>query len=580
MAQVATSGVVHDVVIVGSGAGGGTVTKVLADLGIDVLLMEAGPMVSMADFKMLQGPWSVWHRGAGEHAELYTTGRGTALNFNASFAANLEDEPYTVAPGSQFRWFRSRCIGGRTNHYARVQLRYADYDFKPRSHDGLGWDWPIGYDDIAPYYDKAERLIGVTGRAEGIRSAPDGIFQEPAPLKPHEILVQRACAKLGIRAINARQAVITSPLNGRPPCHYCGQCGRGCAQGSNYASSYVQIFPAMKTGRVQVLTSAMARELVTDASGKVTAVSYVDKATGAERQVRCRTVVLAAAACESARLLLNSKSSRHPNGLANAHGIVGRYLTDTVGFGMSATVPALEGMPAYNSDGYGAHLYVPWWLLDRHKELAFPRGYHIEVGGGGFGMPGLGFGAATYNQTEGYGVAMKRAIRERYGSTTVSLSGRGAMIPNEHSYCEIDPEVKDRWGIPVLRFHWRWSDHEINQVRHMRESFRAILEALGGRIQGGAAGAAGATGAGGAGDAPRMGAGGGVIHEIGCVRMGDDPRESVVNRFCQAHDVRNLFVADGGPFVSHADKNPTHTIIALAWRTAEYLAEEMRKGHV
>src|SRR5688500_4116884 len=224
---------VHDVVIIGSGAGGGTVTKVLADLGVRVLLLEAGPMVRMSDFKMLQGPYDVWHRGAGDRAQLYTEGQAPPLTYDAMFRVNAGDEPYTVAPGSQFRWFRSRCVGGRTNHYGRVQLRYSDYDFKPRSFDGLGWDWPIGYEDIAPYYDKAERLIGVTGRPEGIRSAPDGIFQEPAPLKVHEVLLQRACTRLGIRAINARQAVITSPLNGRPACHYCGQCGRGCTTASN-----------------------------------------------------------------------------------------------------------------------------------------------------------------------------------------------------------------------------------------------------------------------------------------------------------------------------------------------------------
>ena len=582
MAQVQTSSTVHDVVIIGSGAGGGTATKVLADLGVKVLLLEAGPMVAMTDFKMLHGPYDLWHRGAGERAQLYTTGQGTPINLNAGFAADTTEEPYTVAPGSQFRWFRSRCIGGRTNHYGRVQLRYSDYDFKPRSFDGLGWDWPISYSDMAPYYDKAERLIGVTGKPEGIRSAPDGIFQEPAPLKVHEVLLQRACAKLGIRAINARQAVITRALNGRPPCHYCGQCSRGCSQGSNYASSYVQIFPAMKTGRVTVLTDAIARELITDASGKVTAVSYIDKTTGTERQVRCRAVVLSASACESARLLLNSKSSRHPNGLANANGIVGKYLTDSVGFGMSANVPALAGTPVHNTDGYGAHLYIPWWMWDRHKELNFARGYHVEVGGGGFGMPGLGFGAGAYNRTEGYGLPMKQAIRESYGGTTINLSGRGSMIPNEHSFCEIDPDVKDKWGIPVLRFHWRWSDHEINQVRHMRESFRTILESLGGTVNVGRGGGAG-RGQGGspAADAPpTMGPGGGIIHEIGCVRMGDDERSSVLDRFCRAHNVRNLFVADGGPFVSHADKNPTHTIIALAWRTAEYLAEEMRKGNV
>ena len=595
MAQ-ATSSTVHDVVIIGSGAGGGTVTKVLADMGVKVLLMEAGPMVNMTDFKMLQGPYDTWHRGAGEDAAFYTSGQGANINYNASFAANTVDEPYTVAPGSQFRLFRSRVIGGRTNHYARVQLRYSDYDFKNKSMQGVGWDWPIGYDDMAPYYEKAERLIGVTGRPEGLRSAPDSVFQAPAPFKAHEVLVDKSCTKLGIKATSSRQAVITAPLNGRPACHYCGQCGRGCSTASNYASSYVQIFPAMRTGNVTVLTNAMARELVTDASGKVTAVSYIDKQTGTERQVNCRTVVLSAASCESARLLLNSKSSRHPDGVGNATGNVGKYLTDTLGFGMSATVPYMKGTPVYNTDGYGAHLYIPWWMADRHNELDFPLGYHVEVGGGGFGMPGLGFGAGAYAQG-GYGLPMKEAIRENYGGTQVSLSGRGSMVPNADSYCEIDPEVKDKWGIPVMRFHWKWSDYEINQVRHMRESFQAILETLGGTVNagrgggGGRAGGAAATAAGGRGagaapqaaaatNAPQMGAGGGIIHEVGCVRMSENPRDGVVNKFCQVHDTPNVFSADGGPFVSHGDKNPTHTIIALAWRTAEYLAEELRKGNV
>ena len=238
--------------IIGSGAGGGTVTKVLADLGVSVLLMEAGPMVSMGDFKMLHGPSSVWHRGAGEQAQLYTTGQGTPLSFNAELRRQharralhrRARQPVPLVPIAVHRRPHQPLLA-RAAALLRLRLQAAV------ECDGIGWDWPITYEDIAPYYDKAERLIGVTGKPEGIRSAPDGIFQEPAPLKPHEVLVQQACAKLGIRAINARQAVITRPLNGRPACIYCGQCGRGCAHGSNYASSYVQIFPAMKTGRVR-----------------------------------------------------------------------------------------------------------------------------------------------------------------------------------------------------------------------------------------------------------------------------------------------------------------------------------------
>jgi choline dehydrogenase-like flavoprotein len=623
MPQTTTS-TIHDVVVIGSGAGGGTVTKVLADMGISVLLIEAGPMITPADFKEHLWPYQVPHRGAGAKGQAYTGGP-TGFTYSATFGGSqIDGEPYTVAPGSDFSWFRSRVLGGRTNHYGRVQLRMSDYDFKPRSTDGLGFDWPISYADMAPYYDKAEEFIGVTGSREGIRSAPDGIFCPPAPMKAHDVLVQRSCAKLGIRAVSARQAVTTTARNGRPACHYCGQCGRGCVTASNYAASYVQIFPAMRTGKVQIIANAMARELITDATGKVSAVSYIDKTDGSEKQVRCRTVVLAASACESARLLLNSKSPRHPQGLANSSGKVGRYLMDTVGFSMSAMVPALSGMPHYNSDGYGSHVYVPWWLWDKHKTLNFPRGYHIEVGGG-YGMPGIGSFTGVVNRTEGYGVAMKQAIRDEYG-TSIGLSGRGEMIPNEQSYCEVDPEVKDRWGIPVLRFHWGWSDHELNQVRHMQQTFRAILEGMGGRIgTGGGRGGRGTAPATGMGatpgqQAPQTGQagpqtglpnapagqpttgasgqrpgnppatadanrppisrGGAIIHEVGTVRMGDDPRTSPLNRFCQGHEVRNLFVADAAPFVSNADKNPTHTIIALAWRTAEYLAEEMRKGNV
>ncbi len=619
MAQVTTGSTVHDVVVIGSGAGGGTMTKVLADLGVSVLLIEAGPMLNPVDLKEHMWPYQAPNRGAGPKGEAYTGGP-TGFTYSATYGgAQLEGEPYTVAPGSDFSWFRSRILGGRTNHYGRVTLRMSDYDFKPRSTDGLGWDWPISYQDMAPYYDKAERFIGVTGTKEGIRSAPDGIFNPPAALRAHDTLVQRACAKLGIRAVAARQAVTTVARNGRPACHYCGQCGRGCKTASNYAASYVQIFPAMQTGRVQVVANAMARELLTDEAGKVSAVSYVDKTTGTEKQVRCRTVVLAASACESARLLLNSKSPRHPQGLANSSGKVGRYLMDTVGSSLSAQVPALSGMPRYNSDGYGSHLYVPWWLWDKHKALNFPRGYHIEVGGG-YGMPGIGSFTGSVNRAEGYGLKMKGAIRDDYG-TSIGLSGRGEMIPNEQSFCEIDPEVKDQFGIPVLRFHWGWSDHELNQVRHMQETFREILESMGGRIaaggaRGGGAGQAATTGTGPqrGGQAPQTGQagpqtgqtnapagqpttagpmaqavtpgrppisrGGAIIHEVGTVRMGDDRHTSVLNRFCQAHDVKNLFVADAAPFVSNADKNPTHTIVALAWRTAEYLAAELKKANV
>ena len=364
-------------------------------------------------------------------------------------------------------------------------------------------------------------------------------------------------------------AMLTKSIHGRAACHYCGQCGRGCVTASAWSSSQTQILPALKAGKLTVLTGAMARELISDANGKVTAVSYVDKATRIEKQIRCRAVVLAASACESARLLLNSKSSRFPNGLANSSGVVGRFLTDTVGFGLSGHIPALEGVPRYNSDGIGGmHVYVPWWLYDKpNKE--FPRGYHVELGGG-FGMPQVGTFHSACRRHQGYGKALKDKIRQEYGSF-IGLSGRGEMIPNEHTYCEIDPQVVDRYGVPVLRFHFRWSEHELKQARHMRDTFAQIIDTLGGSVFGLRNPEREEHG---------ISVGGTIIHEAGTIRMGDDPKSSALNRYCQAHDVKNVFVADAAPFVSNPDKNVTLSIVAFAWRTAEYMAEEMRKGNV
>jgi choline dehydrogenase-like flavoprotein len=569
--QINRGGPVYDVVVIGSGAGGGTTVKVLTDLGVNVALIEAGPMLNPAkDFKEHMWPSQLPERGAGEGGATYF-GKGPA--FGPFLAPNgywdIEGEPYTVAPGNDFRWFRSRILGGRTNHYGRISLRFADYDFAPYSRDGLGTDWPITYKDIAPYYDKAEAFIGVTGTKEGIRSAPDGIFQTPPPPRVHEVLIKKSCDKLKIPCIPTRLAIITKQLNGRAPCHYCGQCGRGCITASNYSSSQVQIFPAMKSGKLKIFPNSMARELITDGAGKVTAVSYIDKETRTERQIKCRSVVLAASACESARLLLNSKGPGYSNGLANSSGAVGRYLTDSTGYGLSGYVPALEGRGRYDEDGFGGmHMYIPWWEWDK-KNKNFPRGYHVELGGG-YGMPGVGSFHGTCHSHEGYGTSLKDAIRNGYGNT-VGLSGRGEMIPNENTFCEIDPTTVDKFGIPVLRFHFKWTDYEIKQVRHMHETFTNIIETMGGKVLGLRNPERESAG---------ISVGGTIIHEIGTVRMGNDPKTSALNKYCQAHDVKNLFVADAGPFVSNPDKNPTLTICALAWRTSEYLAEELRKGNV
>ncbi|MFN2399036.1 MAG: GMC family oxidoreductase [Gemmatimonadaceae bacterium] len=553
----------YDVCIVGSGAGGGMAAYTLAHAGARVVMLEAGPMWdNRKDSAMFKWPYESPRRGAATRERPFG-------EFDACPGGwNLEGEPYTRAAGTKFDWWRARMLGGRTNHWGRISLRFGPDDFRGKSMDGLGDDWPIGYDDIAPYYDKIDRLIGIFGSNEGLRQHPDGIFHKPPRPRCYELYVKQAADKLGVTCIPARLSIITKPHNGRAPCHYCGQCNRGCMTTSNFSSPNVLIFPALRTGRLKLITNAMAREVTLGTNGLANGVSYIDTKTGADRSIRASIVVLAASACESARLLLNSRSSLFPNGLANSSGTVGKYLTDTTGTDVAGFIPRLMNHVPHNEDGVGGgHLYMPWWL--NNKKLDFPRGYHIEIWGG-LGVPSYGFmgGIQSYAEGGGYGQQLKNDYRRYYGST-IGFSGRGEMIPNAQSYCELDPETKDKWGIPVLRFHWRWTDHEYRQVKHMQETFRDLVFEMGGEVFSPMPTSEQGYG---------IANGGAIIHELGTTRMGTDAGTSVVNANCQAHDVRNLFIADGGPFVSQADKNPTWTILALSMRTADYISDQRKKG--
>ena len=572
--QIIRNRTVYDVVIVGSGAGGGMAAKVLTEAGANVLMLEAGvPFDTRRDTKMMAWPYQSPRRGLPIPERQFG-------EFDAGWGGwTLEGEPYTSAPGDRFDWFRTRMVGGRTNHWGRISLRFGPDDFRRKSLDGLGDDWPISYDDLKPYYDSIDRSIGLFGSNEGLPNDPDGIFQPPPKPRCYELLIKRASERLSIRCIPIRLSILTQPLNDRPACHYCGQCGRGCAAHANFSSPSVLLPPALATKRLTMVTNAMAREVTVGDDGLATGVTYVDKNTGRENHVRGRIVVMAASACETARLLLNSKSTRFPEGLGNSSGIVGKYLTDTTGTSVRGFIPKMMNGVPHNEDGAsGSHLYMPWW--GDNKKLDFPRGYHIELGGGRR-MPGFGTlgGVHLYHSTGGdgglvssggYGKQLKDDYRRFYGAT-VGFAGRGEMIPNENSFCEIDPAVVDRWGIPVLRFHWKWTDHEIKQVKHMQETFRSIIHEMGGTPM---------TPMPTAEDNYGIEPGGRIIHEVGCVRMGHDPKTSVLNSNCQAHDCRNLFVTDGGPFVTNPDKNVTWTILALAMRTSEYIANQRKAGSI
>ena len=575
--QVTGTRKTYDVCIVGSGAGGGMAAKVLTEAGADVIMLEAGPMFdSAANSKMFKWPYDSPRRGASTEEKPFG-------EFDACLGGwEIEGEPYTRAPGTEWDWFRARNLGGRTHHWGRISLRFGPDDFKGKSRDGEGEDWPISYDDIAPYYDEVDRLVGIFGSEENFYNEPDGVFQPPPKPRAHELLIKKAAKELDIPAIPSRLSILTKPLNGRPACHYCAQCGRGCATHSNFSSPSVLLPPALETGRLEIVPHAMAREVTTDFDGQATGVSYVDTESRQEYHVKAKIVVLAASACSTARIMLNSTSPRHPNGLGNSSGVLGKYLMDSTGASIAGIVPQLLDRKRYNEDGTGGmHLYIPWWAYD--QKLDFPRGYHFELGGG-MRMPGYGFMGGIHNYNAlfadrdgqqrlsggGYGKKLKDDYRRYYGAF-IGFAGRGEMIARESNYCEIDPNVVDQYGIPVLRFHVEWSDAEYLQVKHMHETAREIIHSLGGTPLGTMPTAEEGYG---------ILAPGRIIHEVGVARMGNDPKTSVLNAHCQSHDVKNLFVADAAPFVSQAHKNTTWTILALAMRTSEHIAEEWKKGNI
>jgi choline dehydrogenase-like flavoprotein len=565
MIQVRRSRTEYDVVIVGSGAGGGMAAYTLTKAGAKVAVVEAGPMWNSAtDSSMLVWPYQTPRRGGSTPDKPFGEHDGCIGGWS------IDGEPYTRAPGSEFMWWRARMLGGRTNHWGRISLRFGPYDFRRKSMDGLGDDWPISYEDMKPYYDDVDRLVGIYGTNEGLPNEPDGIFQPPPAPRCNELWVKGAADKLGITCVPGRLSILTKPLNGRPACHYCGQCNRGCRTHSNFSSPGVLLAPAMATGNLTIIPNSMVREVTMNAMGRATGVNFVNRATGADEHIQGKIVILAASACESARLLLNSKSPQFTEGLANSSGKVGRYLMDSTGAWVGGYFEKMRDQPAHNHDGTGGmHLYMPWWL--EGKKLDFPRGYHIEFGGGR-GLPGYGAmgGIQNYPPGGGYGADLKKDYRSWYGAT-LGFAGRGEMIANENSFCEIDNNVVDRYGIPVMKFHWKFQDYEILQAKHMQETFRSIIHELGGTPWSDMPTADSKYG---------LARGGEIIHEVGTTRMGRDPKSSVVNEWCQAHDVKNLFVADGGPFVTSPDKNATWTILALSMRTSRKIADMMKAGEL
>jgi choline dehydrogenase-like flavoprotein len=555
-----------DVVVVGSGAGGGMAAYVLTKAGVKVLILEAGRDYDpLADSAMLK-----WNHEAPLRAAPTPDKDFGYYDATVGGGWSVPGEPYTSAPGSTFRWWRARMLGGRTNHWGRHVPRFGPYDFKPYTRDGLGMDWPLSYEDMVPYYDRTEKLVGVIGTNSGLENHPDSspgvLLPSPKP-RATELMIQAAAGDLGIPCVPSRYAVLSRAIDHphapRQACFNASSCGRGCGIGAAFQTTTSLLPMAMGTGKLRITTHATVSRVVTDERGRAKGVEYCDK-DGVTHFVKARVVVLAASACDTAKILLNSQDG----GLANSSGQVGRNLMDTTGTNIAAHIPALESRPRYNEDGMDvAHVYIPFWLYKEQAagKLDFPRGYHYELGGR-FGMPGAG--SPLGGAEDGYGLSLKEDARRYYGAQ-LSFTVRGEMIPNKDSFCELDPEVKDKYGMPVLRFHWKWSDHEIRQIAHGIKSAKEIVQRLGGRVT--------------TPDLPPERAisdGGFIIHELGTTRMGDKADNSVTDSFGKSWDIDNLIIADGSVFTSNAHKNPTLTIMALTWRSMDHLAARLRKGEV
>jgi choline dehydrogenase-like flavoprotein len=533
----------YDVCIVGSGASGGIAAKELTERGLRVVVLEAGNWVSPARFKTHIPPWELPFRGRWKsHGENDYTG---FLYVKNPVVCPEEPIDYALLPA----------VGGKTLTWARISWRFGEKDFQNR---GIGDDWPFGYKELAPYYDRAETFMGVAGAADGLAAVPDGHFIKPLELRCGEKLIQEACrTKMGpdYQVIALRKAINTVPYGGRRVCHYCGYCMRGCDINAAYSSANAAIPAAEKTGRLTLVRDAIVRELEVDATGKrCSGAVFIDRRSKQEYRVRARAYALACGGVEDVRILLMSKSKDYPQGLANTSGWVGKNLVSEHYDGAVGYIERLLGAKVMNEDGADEHGEIPNFYYE-HPSKDFARGYMIDLHSGPVQIPSF---AADI---PGFGEQYREEVRRIYPAM-VYMGAHGEMLANEKSYVDLDPEARDQFGLPKARMHLEWGENELAMVRDEREKCKAIIEAAGGKVLAFRN------------ESPKPNFDGENL--VGTVRMGNDPKRSVLDPTNRTHDVKNLWVLDGSSFTSYCEKNPTLTVVAVAIRACDHLAEALR----
>jgi choline dehydrogenase-like flavoprotein len=551
----------YDAIVVGSGATGGWAAKRLSEAGLKVALLEAGRAVSAREFTEHMPAYKLKYRN---HSPEVLRTRPiqkqcyACMEYNYEWFVNDLENPYSTPPDKPFTWQRLRILGGRSLVWGRQSYRLSDADFKAASRDGYDVDWPFSYAELAPSYDIVEDYVGISGAAEGNPMLPDGKFLPPMKMSCGEIRLRDSVKKKFGRTITiGRTAILTQPHNGRAPCHYCGPCERGCMTYSYFSSPFTTVKDALKTGNCTLITDAVVRHVDMDSgANKAAGVTFVHRATKETKQVRGRTVILCAQALESTRILLNSSTREYPQGLANSSGLLGHYLMDhCVGGGASGTFEDMKTPPSANPPHRANGIYVVRFrnTASAGKQPHFLRGYGYQGGA-----------SPQFNQdAPGLGADYKKAVKE--GTYHVSLGAFGESLANFDNFCEIDPNLKDAWGIPALRISMA---HGANEAALMRDSGVAAAEML---ESAGARNISVRTGV----EMPGM-----AIHEVGTARMGTDAKKSVLDPFCQSHDVSNLLVTDGSGFVSSACQNPTLTMMAITVRACDHLINRFKRNEI
>ena len=559
---------VFDVLVIGSGASGGWVAKEVAERGLRVLMLEAGPpRVPTRDFTEHVWPYQLKFRGFGDQRRLLQTQPVQRLcyacdEYSHQFFVNDLEHPYTFPTDKPFMWIRGRQVGGKTFCWARESYRFSENEFKAASRDGYGEDWPISYKELEPYYDRVESYIGVSGSREGLSQMPDGQFLPPMELSCGGVLAKKVIEeKFGWRVMPDRVANLTVEHRGRPACHYCDQCQRGCYTASYFNSPSVTLPAAARTGKLTLVSDAVVSHVVMDRAGRAEGVHYIDRLTHEHREAYARAIVVAAGALESTRILLNSKTASHPQGVGNSTGVLGKYLMDhfTIegGGGYMPSLRSSNREPVGRPCGFLIPKYVnAGGQKDRNSN--FLRGYRFdgdgsqEVYGHAFLLPE--FGNAWREQ-------VKKDIPYYF-----AIEAQGECLPRADNFVTLDPKKKDAWGIPALHINASYGENDRAMALAMRSHVAAILDEM--KL---------------ADVAPpksELSIFGKNIHECGTARMGGRPSTSVVDRNCKVHDAKNLFVTDGSVFVTQGCYEPTLTIMAISARAGEHIAETFRRGEL